>query len=433
MLALYRLATELAGWWIDRHLEARARRGKELPDRIGERRGIAGRPRPDGPLLWVHAASVGESVAALVLIERLAQDRPSLTLLLTSGTVTSANLVASRLPANAIHQFVPVDQASGVRRFLDHWRPDAAVWLESELWPNLVTETRRRNVPMVLANARISARSYRRWRRLPFIAGPVLRAFDHCLALDEEQATRLRKLGAPGVRVVGNLKASAAALSADQSALAGLQKCIGDRLVWVASSLHPGEEPLVAAVQKRFAGSDDAPLAILVPRHPENGPPMATAMADAGLTVRLRSHGDRPDGTTDVYVADTLGEMGLWFRLAGLAFVGGSLVSAGGHNPLEPAHFGVAIVHGPDMANNRELAGMLARGGGAEPAETLASAAELILALLKDGPRRRQQGTAAREIVEAERGALEAVTDVLAAYLDPIAPPIDKAPGDART
>jgi 3-deoxy-D-manno-octulosonic-acid transferase len=335
-LALYRGLTALATPLIHVYLARRRAQGKEDPARFEERRGRATRPRPSGPLIWLHGASVGEAMSVLTLIERLRGERPALSVMLTTGTVTSAALVAERLPTGAFHQYVPVDRPVWVRRFLDHWRPDLALWVESELWPNLVDEVHRRRVPMVLLNGRMSAGSYRRWRRLPGIIAPLLGRFALCLTQDDDQVAHFAGLGAPVVRCVGNLKCASGPLPVDAAALTALHTAVDDRPLWLAASTHDGEETMAADVHRRLAGHRRL-LTIIVPRHATRGPAIAAALGAQGLRVARRGAGEPLDATTEVYVADTIGELGLFYRLAEIAFVGGSLVPHGGHNPLEPA------------------------------------------------------------------------------------------------
>src|SRR5215831_11620011 len=337
------------------YLARRRKRGKEHPTRLRERRGFPGGARPDAPLLWLHAASVGEATAVLGLIERLLDARPDLEILVTTGTVTSASLLETRLPARARHQFVPADLPSWTARFLDHWRPDMALWVESELWPNLVRATSARGIPMVLLNGRLSARSYARWRWWPGLIGPVLGAFALCLAQDEEQAERLRQLGAREVATLGDLKAAASTLPVDPMQLERLRRRIGSRPLWLAASTHPGEEEIAASVHRRLSETHPGLLTIIVPRHPARGDAIATMLAARGLRAAQRRRGEPITGDTDVYLGDTLGELGLFYSLAGIAFIGGSLVPKGGHNPFEAARLGCAVLQGPNIGNCAEI------------------------------------------------------------------------------
>ena len=268
---LYRAATPPLGPLVHVYLKRRLKRGKEDPVRVRERQGHPGKVRPPGPLVWVHAASVGEATAMLALIERLLRERPALQILVTTGTVTSARLLETRLPSRAWHQFVPVDLPHWIGRFLDHWRPDLALWVESELWPNLVWETHARGVSMVLLNGRLSTRSYMRWQWFPGLISPVLGAFALCLAQDHEQAERLRSLGAGKIAVAGDLKAAADALPVDALQLENLRQQIGRRPVWLAASTHAGEEEIVADVHRELALIRPDLLTMIVPRHPGRG------------------------------------------------------------------------------------------------------------------------------------------------------------------
>ena len=250
IFSLYRGLTRIGGPLIDLYLARRLKRGKEHPARFPERKGIAGQERPAGPLVWLHAASVGEAVSMLPIVEAL-QGRGGLTVLVTTGTVTSAAMMADRLPEGAIHQFVPVDRPAWVQRFLDHWRPSLALWVESEFWPNLLTETARRKIPLVLLNGRVSDRSFRRWRKMPDFIGGLLSGFALCLGQTEEDARRLAALGAPKTACLGNLKFAAPALPADAVALAGLIETLGRRPCWLAASTHAGEEIGRASCRER--------------------------------------------------------------------------------------------------------------------------------------------------------------------------------------
>jgi 3-deoxy-D-manno-octulosonic-acid transferase len=342
----------------------RARRGKEHRERLGERRGKTGLARPAGPLVWIHGASVGELISALPLIETI--HAREVNVLVTSGTVTSSELAAQRLPAGAIHQFAPIDVPAYVRRFFDHWRPDLALFVESDLWPNRIIEASRRRVPMILINGRLSENSYRRWRRLPAAIADLLERFDLCLAGTLADAERLSMLGAPHLFVTGNLKLDVPAPPCNQSHLAILRQAIGNRPMVAAASTHEGEEDATIEAHRRLAPNFPGLLTLIAPRHPERGPEIAERITAAGLTARLRSRGELPNAATDIYVADTLGELGLIYRLAPAVFIGGSLVRHGGQNPIEAAKLGAAIVHGPHVWNFAEIYAALDEAHGAE-------------------------------------------------------------------
>ncbi|WP_232796478.1 3-deoxy-D-manno-octulosonic acid transferase [Roseovarius salinarum] len=334
-----------------RHVRPRLAAHGTEPARIRERLGHATAPRPDGPLVWFHAASVGESLSVLRLIEHMGRDCPELSFLMTSGTATSAQVIAKRLPPRCSHQFAPLDSRAALRRFFDHWRPDAGVFVESELWPQMIAAARDRGVPLALVNARLSDRSLRRWRRVPRTARFLLGQFAMIHCQDARTATNLQALGIAGARAGQSLKAAAGPLPFDADAHARLAGMLGDRPVWVASSTHPGEEEVALGAHRRLLADHRSALLILVPRHPERGGTVAEMIAHAGLTVARRSTGGLPGADTQVYLADTLGETGLWYALAPLTFLGGSLTDVGGHNPYEPAQAGSAVLHGPLHAN----------------------------------------------------------------------------------
>lgn len=381
-LLAYGAATSLASPLASALLHGRARRGKEDPERLGERLGHPSRPRPTGVLAWLHGASVGESLSLLPLITAFAAERPEATVLVTSGTRTSAQLLANRLTPSVIHQFAPVDTPGAVRRFLDHWRPDLGVLVESELWPNLLLAARARGTRLALLSARLSRSSLRGWSRAPRSARRLLSGFDLILAKDEAAAAALRQLGA-AVAGLADLKFGADPLPADPAALAQAKAEIGARPVILAASTHPGEDEIILDAFKPVAGHASAPLLVIVPRHPERGPAVAALAASRGLRVTLRSLGQQPAASA-VYVADTLGELGLWFRLARLAIMGGGFVpGVGGHNPLEAARLSCPFASGPQVANWASAYADLWRMGDDGPIETPAALERRIAAAVE--------------------------------------------------
>jgi len=411
-----------AWWWIARILQPlaplllrqRAARGKEDPARQGERLGQASRARPDGRLVWVHGASVGESLAALPLIETLLAD--GFAVLVTSGTVTSATILAQRLPSGAFHQYVPLDTPGAVTRFLDHWKPQAGLFVESDLWPNLIGAAKTRGVRLALVNARISEKSSANWKRAPRTAAALLGSFDMVLAQDEEIAARFKGLGARNVTAVGSLKADAHALTADAKALAAMQEMIGDRPVLVAAQTHEGEDETILPAHDLLKAQFPGLLTIIVPRHPARGP--AIAMLSGARGAGRRALGDPITPATSVYVADTLGEIGLFYRLAPFCFLGGSLVPLGGHNPLEPALLNCAVLAGPyrDNARTAFAAVLDAQGFG-----TVLSSAEIAreaARLLSDPASAARAGEAARSGAATLQGAVGKSVTLLKEMLD---------------
>ena len=424
-LALYRLATRLGGPLFELALQRRARQAREDPARLAERRGRASAPRPAGALVWLHAASVGEALAVLPLLDALLGARPALQALLTTGTVTSARLMAERLPPRARHQFVPLDRPAAWRAFLDHWQPQLALLVESELWPNLILESRRRGVPLALINARISARSQRRWQRLPKVAAELLSALELCLAQSETDRERFGALGAPAVVATGNLKSVAAPLPAPAAALAALQDRIGARPVWLAASSHPSEDQLLLDAHRILLRDRTDLLTIVAPRHPERGAALAAWLRDQGVTVACRSLGALPDRACTLYLADTLGELGLFYRLAMVAFVGKSLVAGGGQNPLEAARLGCPVLFGPHMTNFAEAAAALLRAGAAREVADGGALAAAVAGLLADPAARARMAERALAAAAGEADVLRATLAALAPLLERTLGPVD--------
>jgi len=417
-LKAYRALTSLAVPFAPLILAWRTRRGKEEPDRRSERYGRASAPRPKGFLAWFHASSVGEANAALPVIETIAAERPEVRMLLTTATVTSAQLARSRLPKNVLHQYVPLDNKSYVQRFLHHWRPDLAVLVESEIWPNLVLETKGEGIPLLLINGRMSSSSFKRWRRRPGLSRPLFSAFDLVLAQNDSLAERFAQLGVARTLDVGNLKADAPPPPADLPGKRWLAAAISGRTVWLAASTHPGEEELVAEAHKKMKQDQPTLLTIIVPRHPERGKPIAEALG-ANLRVALRSEGQLPEASTDIYVADTIGELGLFYALSPIAFVGGSLIERGGQNPVEPIKLGAAVLTGPNWQNFRDSYTELLKASGCKEVGNAASLADAALGLLKDEGARKEMTRRAEAAIAAMSGALPRTLAEIEPYLPP--------------
>jgi len=416
-LKTYRMATRLAAPVAPLLLAWRTRRGKEEPERRGERYGAARLPRPSGFLVWFHAASVGEVNAALPVIDAIAKARPDIRILLTTATVTSARLARVRLPEGAIHQFVPLDRQSYLTRFLDHWRPDLCVLVESEIWPNLVLETKARDIPLLLINGRMSVSSFKAWRRRPGLSRPIFSAFDLVLAQNAVLAERFAQLGAVEARDAGNLKADAPPPPVDAAGKATLAAAVSGRPVWLAASTHPGEDEIVAAAHGMIKKALPDLLTIIAPRHPERGSAIAELLRAQGLSAAQRSSGGLPDAETDVYVADTIGELGLLYALAPVALIGGSLVRHGGQNPVEAIKLGAAVLTGPHWHNFRDSYSELLKTGSAKEVSDAETLAVAVLGLLQDIGQRDTMMARADETVAAMGGALPRTLEAINAYL----------------
>jgi 3-deoxy-D-manno-octulosonic-acid transferase len=396
-------------------IKRRLKQGKEDPARVGERRGVSEDVRPSGPLVWIHGASVGEVLAAAALIERLRM--LNMRILLTSGTVTSATIVAKRFPADIIHQYVPYDSPRYVARFLDHWRPSLALFIESDLWPNLILSSAARRLPMVLINGRMSHRSFPRWRRFNGTISALLGRFDICLAQSQIDAERFAALGSRNVITTGNLKLDVPAPPADAAKLERLMSVTRGRPIIVAASTHPGEEDLLAATHRALARYFPSLLSVVVPRHPDRGEAIARTIGTTGLRVGLRSRGELPTAAIDIYVANTMGELGLFYRLAPIVFMGGSLVPHGGQNPIEAVKLGASIVHGPHVFNFTDVYEALDGAGGARRVDTPEALVQQLGHLLADPPARETSVAASTRVVEQLGGALERTLVALEPYL----------------
>ena len=396
-------------------IKRRLKQGKEDPERVDERRGLSPDTRPHGPLVWIHGASVGEVLAAAALIERLRA--LNLRILLTSGTVTSAAIVAKRFPADIIHQYVPYDSPRYVTRFLDHWRPSLALFIESGLWPNLILSSAARRLPMVLINGRMSQRSFPRWRRVSNTISALLGRFEVCLAQSETDAERFTALGSRNVVTTGNLKLDVPAPPADPAKLEKLMALTRGRPVIVAASTHPGEEEILLEAHKTLVGFFPGLLSVIVPRHPDRGAAVASLVAASGLRAALRSREELPTATSDIYVADTMGELGLFYRFAPIVFMGGSLVAHGGQNPIEAVKLGASIVHGPHVFNFGDVYEALDQAGGARQADTQESLVKQLGQLLADPQAREICVAASERVVEQLGGALERTLTALEPYL----------------
>lgn len=408
---LSRLVSPMAPLWLAR----RATRGKEDRARVGERLGRASLPRPTGRLIWIHGASIGESLSALPLIEKLLATKGT-SALVTSGTVASAAVLERRLPAGALHQFVPLDTPYAVGRFLNHWKPDLGLFVESDLWPNLIMEASVRGIPLVLINARISTRSAERWRWAGKSAAALLNAFRVVLAQDEEIAARFRALGARDVRVVGSLKADAPPLSADDAALATLRQAVGDRPVLLAAQTHPGEDETILPAHDILRARFPDLLTILVPRHVARGADIE--MLCGSRPSKRRSTGAMVTQQTAIYIADTMGEMGLFYRLARFCFVGGTLVPMGGHNPLEPAVLHCAVLAGPHTANAATAFDAILTSQGFGQVASCADIAHEATRLLADDAVAREAGNAAARGAASLAGAVTRTTAILETMFD---------------
>lgn len=428
-LRLYRVLVFLAGPVLRLSLRRRARKGREDSARLREKIGHASLKRPDTPLVWVHAASVGETNSVLPLIGDVLESRPAQTVLLTTGTVTSAAIVARfqsahpNLRARLRHQYAPLDRRNWVTRFLDHWQPQAAFWVESEIWPNMVLACEQKRIPLIMLNGRLSPRSFHRWRRMKKTARRLLGRFSLLMAQDNMTAERLHALGLDDIAMPGNLKLDAPPLPHDEAALADMKKQIGDRPIWLAASTHAGEESQIGDAHHMISATHDNVLTLIAPRHPNRGAALAKELRQSGFTVAQRSAGEPVTPQTQIYLLDTLGELGLFYRLVEIVLIGGSLVPHGGQNPIEAARLDCAILHGPHIENFRAMFDALTSRQAVAAIADAATLASQVKALLDNPAQAGQMADAAAAYAEAMNGTRERVLELIGPYLvDPNAP-----------
>lgn len=413
----YRWAGVAAYPAVSTFVSLRAARGKEERARKSERYGYASAPRPEGPLVWVHAASVGETNAVVPLIKEIS--RRGITVLLTTGTVTSATIARSRLEHEVIHQYVPLDLKPVVDRFLEYWQPDLALFAESEIWPVTIMELGRRHIPQILVNARISDRSFRRWSMVPRLASALFENMSLVIAQSEADAQHFQELGALPVLISGNLKADSDMPRADPLTLARLKAQLAGRNTWAAISTFEGEEKAAAQVHKALKARMDV-VTIIVPRHPERCDEIEEMLAGQGLNVARRSRNDGIVADTDIYLGDSIGEMSLFLQLTEIAFVGRSLTADGGQNPLEPAMMGCAVLSGGHVGNFRESYQTLARNGSARMVRDTEMLAKAVYYLITNEAARHAMIDAGLQTVHQMRGALQATLRGLEPYINPL-------------
>ncbi|MBN8544201.1 MAG: 3-deoxy-D-manno-octulosonic acid transferase [Alphaproteobacteria bacterium] len=399
------LLTPLLWFWLKR----RTKRGKEEASRLGERFGATRIRRPEGKLIWLHAASVGETQSVFTLIDKLLAQHAKLHILVTTGTLTSAQMIKAKNLPRVIHQYLPSDVPLACKRFMRQWRPDLALWVESELWPQMLQQIAQQKLPLMLINGRMSPRAYTRWTRWPKLAKHMLNCFDMMFVMSEEDGARYRLLGAKKVRYVGNLKYDADALMAEANSLAQLGEQLANRPAWVAASTHPGEEMQLIHTHTQVKRLYPEVLTIIIPRHAHRGKAITAELRAAGLQVAQRSEGEPITANTDIYLADTMGELGLFFRLSDIVFLGGSLVAHGGHNPLEPARLNCALLTGEHTHNFAAVMEALRAQRAIQVVHDNDMLARAIVKLLADDEARLGMAERALDVVMASQGAAETI------------------------
>lgn len=416
-LSGYRMAGMAAYPFARPYLSYRAAKGKEDKQRRLERFGYSSAERPRGPLVWFHAASVGETLALIPLIREIR--KRDIHVLLTTGTVTSADISRTRLGNDVIHQYVPLDIKICINRFLTYWAPDAAITAESEIWPVTMMELERRHIPQIRVNARISDRSFDRWKRYSDFAEALFSKLALVVVQSDVDAERFRDLGSWPVITSGNLKGDTDPPPCDQAQLDIYKRQIGNRKTWAAISTFDGEEKAAATVHAAIK-SRNGQLTIIVPRHPERADEIEAMLKGMNLNVARRSRNDVIKPETDIFLGDSIGEMGLYLRLTELAFVGRSLMAEGGQNPLEPAMLGCAVLSGAHVQNFREAYQKLLRSGAGRIIRDVEMLAKAVHYLLANDNERYKMIDAGGRVIQDMRGALSLTLKALEPYINPL-------------
>lgn len=425
LLKLYSCVTTSIRPLLRLHLKSRLKKGKELKARLPERYGKTKQLRPKGPLVWIHVASLGEAQSTIPLVQQIQKLYPQMTILMTYGTVTASRIMEKRFNASVIQQFVPLDVPKWIYRFLDHWKPSLGIWIESELWPNLIHKTRERKIPLILLNAKLSLRSFHKWQKIPEFSKKLVTAFDACLAQTEEMATRYKALGATRVATIGNFKAAADSLCFDERLVEKLKDSLKGRPFWLAASTHPGEDEIVLAAHQKIAKEFPNIVTFIAPRHINRTDSILQLMEKADLVYRQRSQAEWPDDSCNVYLVDTMGELGSFFKLADIVFVAGSLSKGtklvGGHNPLEPALLNCAIAFGPDMSNIRDIADGLLKRSAAQEVASSKELADFVIQNLRNSKAAYEMAEKAMDYALTQKEVLGRVMGYITPYLEDMA------------
>lgn len=404
---------------IRRYIEKRKKMGKEDVKRFNERVGRPTKPRPDGRLIWLHGASVGESISMLPLINRLLEIYPDAHVMVTTGTTTSAEVMAKRLPERAFHQYLPIDNPVFAARFVRHWQPTIALWFESEFWPAMLSTIKRRNIPLILINGRISNKSFKRWQQFDFVIKELLDCFTACLGQSEEDAYRLRALGAKDAMCLGNLKYAGLPIPVDAEKKKDIQDEIGERPVWLVSSTHSDEEAKIGRYIKELIAKHEGLLTIIAPRHPNRGVEIKELLQEKyQLKTALRSANEKIMPETEVYIADTIGEMGIWYELCPIVFIGGSLVTHGGQNFMEPSRCRDAVIVGPHMHNFTDAMNRAKRADGVIQIDETVDLIDMVDQLLSNKELLEAKRSLAYNWATSEAKVLDGIAEKIQGYME---------------
>lgn len=402
---------------IKSYIKKRQLNGKEDPKRANERIGQPSKERPEGKLIWLHGASVGESLSMLPLINKLLENYPDAHIMVTTGTVTSADVMNKRLPQRAFHQYIPIDNPTFVSRFLNHWKPDLVLWFESDLWPALLSGIKRKKIPLILVNGRISNKSFKRWQQFDFISKELLDCFTFCLGQSDEDAYRLRVLGAKEAICLGNLKYAGINPPVDAEKKAEIANQIGNRPLWAVISTHSDEELQIGKFLNQAINEVPNLFTIIAPRHPNRGTEIQEQLENLGLKTALRSKGEKITKDTNVYIADTIGEVGIWYDMSPIVFIGGSLIPHGGQNFIEPSRFRDAVIVGPHMHNFTDAMNRAKKANAIIQVQDAAELKNTVITLLKDNELLENKRQLAYDWAYGEAKVLDGIVDKIKEYL----------------
>ncbi|MGH1376716.1 MAG: 3-deoxy-D-manno-octulosonic acid transferase [Alphaproteobacteria bacterium] len=423
MYKIYKTLTYLSSPILHALLGYRLSNGKELASRVQEKKSIITLPRPHKKLIWFHAASVGEVQSTLIVIKKIETLYPNMAILVTTGTLTSAKLIEPKLPKQAFHQFYPLDHPTWVKRFLDHWRPDMVIWLESELWPNMLSQIKERDIPALLLNAHMSEKSYNTWKKFPSIINNMLMAFRHVLCQTQMDQQRYNELGAQQSYVTDNLKYSAMPLPVNTKSFSDLMEITKDRPIWLYASTHIPEEKIACEIHQRLKNKFPNLLTIIVPRHPERSAEIKEQCSAYELELCVRGEKHRlPAPTDDIYIADTLGELGLFYSLSSIACIGRSLSSdgGGGHNPIEAAQQECAILHGPNVQNLQQIFDEMHEENAAIQCNNIEELYKSLLDILSNPDKSKELQDNATAYAQKKNGVIDTVMKEIIPLLDEI-------------
>ena len=412
-----KLVKTLYPYAIQPYINKRLKMGKEDTSRHNERLGKPLLARPEGKLIWLHGASVGESLSMLPLIHKLLKENPTYNIMVTTGTITSAELMGKRLPERAFHQYIPIDNPVFVKNFIKHWKPDIALWFESEFWPAMLGEIKKNKIPLILVNGRISDKTFDRWRMFKFVSKELLSCFTLCLGQSDEDARRLKIIGAPNAQCLGNIKYAGFNPPVDANKRAEILSQIGERTTWAVISTHHDEEAQIGKKIHEIKQQIPDLLTIIAPRHPQRGKDIQQQLNALGLNTALRTKQEKITPKTDVYIADTIGEVGIWYNLAPVIFIGGSLVPHGGQNFIEPCRFHDAVIVGPFMHNFTDAMNRAKKADAIIQIKNTEQLATEVIKLLQNKEFWQERQEKAYNWAMKEAKVLDGISDVIKEYL----------------